>query len=237
MNASFGIWHEYGREAMELARSRGVSIDRMHIHVGSGADVGVWGGVMDEALVIARQFEDVTSLDIGGGYAVERYDGEQETDIESVCGLFAEKLTSFHHETGRALSLEIEPGSYAIAHAGTLVATVDEIVDTGAGGRVFIRLNTGMNDFLRSAMYGARHRIEVVSDSMGTGEYLVVGHNCESGDIFTTLGGDPEGIEPRTLRKAVIGDEVRIHDVGAYCAGMRARGYNSFPDAPEVMVD
>ena len=46
-----------------------------------------------------------------------------------------------------------------------------------------------------------------------------------------------EGIAPRLLNVANIGDEVRIYDTGAYCASMRAKGYNSFPDAGEVMVD
>ena len=93
-----------------------------------------------------------------------------------------------------------------------------------------------MNDFLRSTLYGAQHKIEIVNDSAETKEYVVVGHNCESGDIFTTAAADPEQIEPRTLKEARIGDEVRISDTGAYCASMRAKGYNSFPDAVEVLV-
>jgi diaminopimelate decarboxylase len=44
-------------------------------------------------------------------------------------------------------------------------------------------------------------------------------------------------MEARELRTAAIGDEVRIKDTGAYCASMRAKGYNSFPDAIEVMVE
>ena len=74
-----------------------------------------------------------------------------------------------------------------IAHIGTLVAKVDDIVDTGKDGYVFIRLNTGMNDFLRSTLYGARHKIEVINNSSKKKDYVVVGHNCESGDIFTPL--------------------------------------------------
>jgi diaminopimelate decarboxylase len=192
---------------------------------------------MDTALTITESFPDVTSLDIGGGYKIHRYDSEKETDLSAVIAVFNEKLTAFNGRTGRGLSLEIEPGTYSIAHAGVLVASVDDIVDTGEAGHTFLRLNTGMNDFLRSALYGARHTIEVMNDAAEMKEYIVVGHNCESGDIFTPAAGNPEEIEPRLLRTASIGDEVRIHDMGAYCASMRARGYNSFPDAVEVMVD
>ncbi len=236
-NASFGIWHEYADEVLTRTQQANVHIDRMHIHIGSGADPKVWGDVMDNALRITEQFSDVTALDIGGGYKVRRYGEEEETDMEAVFAIFSEKLTAFSVKTGRKLALEIEPGTYAIAHAGTLVATIDDIVDTGEDGNIFIRLNTGMNDFLRSALYGARHEIEVVNNATTTTTYVVVGHNCESGDIFTPEEADPERMEARELRTAAIGDEVRIRDVGAYCASMRATGYNSFPDAREVMVD
>ena len=237
VSASFGIWHEYADEVMNLARSGGIMIDRMHIHIGSGADPAIWRDVVERALAITDKFKDVVSLDIGGGYKVHRFDEEPETDMVAVMKIFADALKSFGEKTSRQLRLEIEPGTYLVAPAGTLVARVDDIVDTGKDGYMFLRLNTGMNDFLRSAIYGARHKIEVINDTHNTQNYVVVGHNCESGDIFTPVAGNPEEIEARTLKQAKIGDEVLIHDVGAYCASMRVKGYNSFPDAIEMMVD
>lgn len=235
--ASFGIWHEYIPEILRLAEEHNVVVNRLHIHIGSGADPAIWGQVMDGALEMVNQFTDVIALDIGGGYKVRRFGDEVETDIEKIAKIFSEKLEAYKTETGRSLQLEIEPGAYFIAHAGILVAQVDDIVDTGQDGYMFLRLNTGMNDFLRSTMYGAQHEIEVMNNSKKTKEYVVVGHNCESGDIFTPRSGNPEEIETRELKEANIDDEVRIYDVGAYCASMRAKGYNSFPDAIEVMVD
>ena len=235
--ASFGIWHEYLPAIIKIAQSGGVVIDRLHVHIGSGAEPSVWGTVMDRALNIVAQCQDVTSLDIGGGYKIHRFGNEKESDMVAIMRVFSEKLRGFCEKTGRKLRLEVEPGTYFIAHAGVLVARVDDIVDTGPNGYTFLRLNTGMNDFLRSAMYGAQHEIEVMNDSERMKKYIVVGHNCESGDIFTPAMGNPEEVETRTLREAKIGDEVRIHDVGAYCASMRAKGYNSFPHAIEVMVD
>lgn len=237
LSASFGIWHEYIPELLKLTNEQGAVIDRLHIHVGSGADPSVWGEVMERSLEIVQLLPEVTSLDIGGGYKVHRFGSEKETDIGAVIDVFNNKLQVFAIKTGRKLQLEIEPGTYMIAHIGTLVAKVDDIVDTGKDGYVFIRLNTGMNDFLRSTLYGARHKIEVINNSSKKKDYVVVGHNCESGDIFTPTAGNPEEIEPRELHEASIGDEVRIYDTGAYCASMRAKGYNSFPDAEEVFVD
>jgi len=236
VSASFGIWHEYSDDVIERAKSAGVEIDRMHIHIGSGADPKIWEDAMIRSLEIVEAFKDVTTLDIGGGYKVHRYGDEQETNMEDVFVLFSKKLQAFKEKTGRAIKLEIEPGTYFVAHAGTLVASIDDIVDTGANGYTFLKLNTGMNDFLRSALYGAQHKIEVINDSSTTKAYIVVGHNCESGDIFTPVKGNPEEIEPRTLNEAAIGDEIRIYDVGAYCEAMSTKGYNSFPDAERLMV-
>ena len=237
VNSSFGIWYEYGEQVRQLTATAGVTIDRLHIHIGSGADPYVWGQVMEQALDIACDYPDVTALNIGGGYKIHRYGDEVEANMTDIFATFTEKLIDFKKETGRALQLEIEPGTYFVAHAGTLIATIDDIVDTGKFGHTFLRLNTGMNDFLRTTLYGAQHRIEVINDETDSLSYIVVGHNCESGDIFTTEKGDPESVEPRMLKRAHIGDTVHIYDVGAYCASMRTKGYNSFPDANEVMVE
>lgn len=237
VNSSFGIWHEYIDEVLKKTNDAGVKIDRVHIHFGSGADPSVWGDVMDKSLLIMERFVDATILDIGGGYKVHRYAEEKEADMKEIMTMFSVKLEEFFARTGRKISLEIEPGTYFVAHAGTLVATIDDIVDTGKDGHTFLRLNTGMNDFLRSSLYGARHKIEVMNNGEVLKDYVVVGHNCESGDILTPMAGNPEEIETRKLREARIGDEVKIYDTGAYCASMRAKGYNSFPSAEEVMVD
>ena len=56
-----------------------------------------------------------------------------------------------------------------------------------------------MTEVLRPSMYGALHPIEIISqntkkesDLGQVSEYLVVGHCCESGDVWTCANGDPE---------------------------------------------
>ncbi len=235
--SGFGIWHEYIPDILKITNSVGIIVDRIHIHVGSGADPSVWRGVMKNALKIVDKFPDVTRLDIGGGYKVHRYGDEQEANMEEIMNVFSEELVSYYNKTKRQIKLEIEPGTYLVAHAGKLIAMIDDIVDTGKSGYTFLRINTGMNDFLRTTLYGSQHKIEVLNSNTEMREYVVIGHNCESGDILTCKNGDPEIIEPRLLKKASIGDLICIHDTGAYCASMRSRGYNAFPDAIEVMVE
>lgn len=235
-NSSFGLWHEYVPRALAYARAHGFTVSRLHVHVGSGADPSVWARVMDMALAIVRDMPDVTTLDIGGGYKVHRYGEEQEADIAQIVQAFSDRLEVFAGDTGRELSLEIEPGTWLAAHCGVLLAEIVDVVDTGRDGHTFLRLNTGMNDILRPSMYGAQHTIRVLNDMETTDEYVVVGHNCETGDILTPATGDPEGIAPRMLRTATIGDVVAIYDTGAYCRSMSAHGYNSYPSAQEYMI-
>ncbi len=235
-NSSFGLWNTYLPEALKLAADHNVTVDRLHVHIGSGADPHLWGEVLDTALALVEVMPDVTILDIGGGFKVHRFGDEHEADMQQIAGVFAAKLEDFSGRTQRHLHLEIEPGTWLVAHAGTLVAEVIDSVDTGPDGHAFLRLNTGMNDIIRPSMYGAQHRIEVLNDASELADYVVVGHNCETGDILTPASGDPEGIEPRTLRRASIGDLVAIYDVGAYCAAMSAKGYNAFPSAGEILV-
>jgi diaminopimelate decarboxylase len=150
--------------------------------------------------------------------------------------VIADELTLFKSETGRELALELEPGTFMVANAGVLLSTVEDIVDTGADGFTFLKLDTGMNDILRPSLYGAQHPIGLLNTSSEQHDYVVVGHNCESGDLLTPAPGDPETLGPRTLNKANIGDLVAIGGTGAYCASMAAHGYNSFPSAHEVLI-
>lgn len=236
VSASFGIWHEYLPKILEWQSQSGSQIERLHVHIGSGADPAVWRKTIQQALAIVEQLPEVNTLDIGGGYKVARMPDEQATDMKEVMAVFKVELEAFAKQTGRNLNLEIEPGTWLVANAGTLVSNIVDIVDTGAEGYKFIKLNVGMNDILRPSLYGAQHPIKVLNDQSTTDDYVVVGHNCESGDILTPKPGEPEMLLPRTLNQASIDDIVLIGGAGAYCASMSANGYNSYPDTQEIVV-
>ncbi len=236
-NSSFGLWNSYVPDALALAAKFDVKIDRLHVHIGSGADPTMWGNMIEAALAIAERMPDVTSLDMGGGFKIHRYGDQPEANMLEIARIFSVQLTSFAARTGRQLQLEIEPGTWLAGHAGVLLASIVDIVDTGDDGYTFLRLDTGMNDIARPGMYGAQHELAVLNDSKQTAEYIVVGHNCETGDILTPAPDDPEGLEPRELRQAAIGDIVAIYDAGAYCRTMSHKGYNSYPSAREIFID
>lgn len=234
--ASFGLWHAYIPEALHLAQKNHLTIDRLHVHIGTGADPSVWGQAIDTALELVERMPDVVSLDMGGGYKIAYTEGDNEALLPQIVGVFGQRLERFAAKTRRRLQLEIEPGRWLVAHAGWLLTEVVDIIDTGPDGYTFLRTNTGMNDILRPTMYGAQHGMEILNASSKAASYVVVGHNCETGDILTPAPHDPEHIVPRSLARARIGDLLAIRETGAYCASMRAVGYNDFPQAREVFV-
>ena len=179
------------------------------------------------SLDIVARCGDVTTLNLGGGHKVARMDDEVATDLQEVGIPVREAFEAFAAETGRELHLEIEPGTSLVANAGALLARVQDIVDTGAEGYRFLRSDTGMTEILRPSLYGAQHPIELIPaidrpEEPG-GPTVIVGHCCESGDLLTPAPGDPEGLQPRDLPGARIGDLLLIGGTGAYCsAGLGA---------------
>ena len=133
------------------------------------------------------------------------------------------------------------PFSSCVSNAGSILARVIDVVDTGDEGYSFVKLNTGMTELQRPALYGAQHPISVVSREPGTEQpeedFLVAGHCCESGDVLTTESGNPEGLKVRSLCRPSVDDLVVIDGAGAYASGLAAKNYNSFPEAAEVLLD
>ncbi len=237
--ASFGIWHEYLDQALAVAQKWGLRITRMHTHIGSGSDPNVWNHCAKLSLSIAERLPDVHALSLGGGFKVGRMAGEPTADLQEIGKIIKKDFEEFARKTGRKLYLEIEPGTYLVANAGALICTVIDVVDTGASGYSFIKTDTGMTEVTRPTLYGAQHPLIVVPQDNGNRsdrDYIVVGHCCESGDVLTPAPGDPEKLAPRRLTEARIGDALVVEAVGAYCSGMCTKNYNSFPEAPEVLL-
>lgn len=237
-SSSFGIWHEWVPQVKEILQRYQLTAVRIHTHIGSGSDPEVWLKVAKMNFDLVRQFPDVAILNLGGGYKVGRMPDEKSTDLQIVGRPVQAKFEEFAAETGRKIHLEVEPGTFLVANAGALLAKVQDVVSTGSGGYAFIKLDTGMTELLRPSIYGAQHPINLLQGSAATTtrDYVVVGHCCESGDILTPAPGDPELLATRNLPAAGIGDFCVIDGVGAYASAMTPKHYNSYPEAPEIML-
>jgi len=238
--SSFGIWHEKLDEIRAIEREFDLSISRVHTHIGSGGDPEVWQNCARMSLALVAEFPRANRVSLGGGFKIARMPGENSANLQEIGQALIPDFEAFAKEHGRELHLEIEPGTFPVANAGLILANVIDVVDTGDGGYRFIKVDTGMTELLRPNLYGAQHPISVVpaggEEGRGQHEYLVAGHCCESGDMMTCEPGNPEVLLPRTLCEARPGDSLVIEGAGAYCSGLAGKNYNSFPEAPEVLV-
>lgn len=237
--ASFGIWHEHLDQVLAIAAQHNLHITGLHSHIGSGSDPAVWQHCARLTLGVAAKLPEVRRASMGGGFKVGRMAGEAATDLRAAGQPVASEFARFAREHGRKLHLEIEPGTFLVGNAGAIVCSIVDVVDTGQQGYSFIKVDSGMTEVLRPSLYGAQHPIVVVPatpEERGRGEYLIAGHCCESGDILTPAPDNPEALAPRLLTEPRIGDAVFIGGSGAYCAGMAAKNYNSFPEACEVLL-
>ena len=235
--SSFGIWHEQIPEVKQIAAAHRLTITKIHTHIGAGTDPKVWHEAARVTLELVEQFPDVTIVNLGGGFKVARMATEHATDLAEVSQVIAELIKQFAHVTGRKLHLEIEPGTYLVANAGSLLSRIIDKVSTGPAGYEFIKLDTGLTEIMRPSLYAAQHPIIVINNQpLLPRPYIVVGHTCESGDLLTPEPNQPDVPATRLLQQAAIDDIVVIEGTGAYCASMCAKGYNSFPAAREIFL-
>ena len=235
-DSSFGIWYEWADQVKSLAAQYKLKVTRIHTHIGSGSDPVVWQEVSAASLALVKLFPDVHTLNLGGGYKVARVAAEKGTDPQIVGAPVRAAFEKFAKEDGRKLKLEIEPGTFLVANAGAVLCRVQDIVSTDA--RKFIKLDSGMTEILRPSLYGSQHPVYLYPSkpTAKSIDYVVVGHCCESGDLISCAPGEPETLATRQLPEAQSGDLCVIGGAGAYCAGMSTKNYNSFPEAPEVLL-
>ena len=234
--SSFGIWHEAMGEMVAIARRHRLRVRRLHSHVGSGTDPEVWKRCARMTLDLVQALPEVAIVNLGGGFKVGRMPEEPSVDLVDVGAHVRREIEEFRARDGRPLHLEIEPGTFLVANAGAIVASCVDVVDTGAEGYLFAKLDAGMPEITRPSLYGAQHPIDVLARGREQAAVVFVGPCCESGDILTPAPGDPEALAPRWVPRPEIGDLVVVGGAGAYCAGMATINYNSYPQAPEAML-
>jgi diaminopimelate decarboxylase len=216
----FGIWHEQIGKALKILKNNNKSVHRIHTHIGSGSDPEVWKEVALKSLGCVERFlragHPIDTLNLGGGFKIGRMSYEPSTNLQDCGNAVKEAFKNFYKKTGVKLKLEIEPGTFLVANAGCLITKVIDMKRTPK-----------YNFIIVNSMAGTPKETE---------RYLVFGHCCESGDLWTPAPGDSEGLKPRVLQKASVGDYLVISGTGAYCSSMSTANYNSYPRAPEVLI-
>jgi diaminopimelate decarboxylase/aspartate kinase len=221
--AKFGVPLTEIAELKSLLASSGATAVGLHAHTGSGvADIRNWSETAAQLAVLAKELGTITTLNIGGGFAVP--DASHRVRID-LAGL-DQQLTAFKL-ANPGFQLWIEPGRYLVAVAGVLLARVTQLKQKGDQG--YVGVATGMNALIRPALYGAFHEIVNLSrlGEPNTGSYDVVGPICETGDV---LGHD------RQLPTTREGDVLLIANTGAYGRSM-ASSYNLRQPPEEILLN
>ncbi len=244
-DSSFGIWHEEIGEVKRLVQLHQLKLTRLHSHIGSGHHWDVLIRAARELLKYAREFDDVQVIDLGGGYRTRSLLADPLPDHREWAEEVADALREFAEETGRQLRLEIEPGTYIMANAGSIVTRVTEVVSSGADGHRFVKIDGGLTEIVRPSYYGAPHPLvsvagtaeaaEAAGAAAETEQYCVAGHCCIAGDMLTIKPGAVEELEEVRLRKTEPGDLLVIERGGAYTSSMALKNFNSYPEAPEIL--
>ena len=222
-HSKFGMPLEELGSFLEAAREIEVKVVGLHAHIGSGIfDAQAWAGtgqILAETVETAR---DLEWIDLGGGLGVPERPGQEPLDLSLMESLLAPMRSRL-----RGLELRLEPGRFLVSEAGVLIAPISQV--RRKQGTNLVGIATGMNSFIRPALYGAWHGIHNLTrlDEEPLDYWNIVGPICESSDV---LGRD------RWLPDMVPGDVVLIENAGAYGAVMSSR-YNQREPAEEVILD
>jgi diaminopimelate decarboxylase len=201
--------------------SKNIKLNCLSVHIGSQIldhkPYEKMLNVVDKILKKAKhKFEFV---DLGGGMGISY--GNNKTLNYKKYRIAITKFLLKHK-----IKVIFEPGRSIVGDTGVLISKVTYIKENKQ--KNFIILDTGMNDLMRPALYGAEHKIlpALKSSYVSKKIYEFVGPICESTDKFLTI---------KKFQKLHEKDTIIICDVGAYGTSLSSN-YNTRPKPIEVLV-
>ncbi len=232
-----GIWHEEVPDALRRAEWAGLAVTGLHMHIGSGTDLAHLASVADSLEKTAREIgRSLTTVSAGGGLPVPYRPDETRANLAGYFQLWDATRKRLEDAFGHRIRLEIEPGRYLTAEAGTLITEVRAIKRQGS--KKYLLVDAGFHTLARPVLYGSYHPMSLCPTAASVPDTLeavaVGGPLCESGDIFTQEEGG--FVVTRELPPARVGDLLLVEVAGAYGFVM-ASNYNSKPLPAEVLLD
>lgn len=233
----FGIDAEQVPEALAEIGRQGLAFEGFHLFAGSQ-------NLKAEAIVEAQQKSyglalrlaehasaPVKVLNLGGGFGIPYFPGEQRLDVAPIGANLARLAESARRDFPGA-SLVIELGRYLVGEAGIYVTrVVDRKVSRG---QVFLVVDGGLNHHLSATgNFGQVIRKNypvVIGNRMDSAEketVSVVGPLCTPLDLLA---------DRMELAKAEPGDLVVIFQSGAYGASASPQAFLGHPTVMEVLV-
>tara|TARA_Y100001970_G_scaffold1695_1_gene2017 strand:- start:2045 stop:3259 length:1215 start_codon:yes stop_codon:yes gene_type:complete len=216
-----------GKKFLELLKkyknSRFINIICLSVHIGSQITSHVpYKNMLNVVNRIIQQSKyKFKYVDLGGGMGIKYGNNVKNLDYIKYNNL----IKSFLRKNNSKIIFE--PGRSIVGNTGYLISKVIYIKRTNS--KNFVILDSAMNDLIRPALYGAKHRIipSKINRKKISKRHEFVGPICETTDKFLNV---------INYQKINQGDVIIICDVGAY--GMvLSSNYNLRPKAAEILVN
>ena len=203
--------------------SRFINIICLSVHIGSQITSHKPYKKMLSAVdkIIQKSKYKFKYIDLGGGMGIQ-----YENNSNKLNYLKYNKLIKTFLKKNNS-KIIFEPGRSIVGNAGYLISKIIYIKNTSS--KKFIIIDSAMNDLIRPALYGAKHRIipSKINKKKILKKHEFVGPICETTDKFLTVS---------KYQKINQKDIVIICDVGAY--GMvLSSNYNLRPKPVEILVN
>ena len=123
---------------------------------------------------LEKDGHNIKNIDLGGGIGINYLHDQENSNflIE-----YTDLIKDVYKRTNKKIF--IEPGRFLIANAGILITKV--LYRKLTENKKFLIVDAGMNDFIRPALYDAKHIIKPVNKSKKVNQdvFEVVGPICE----------------------------------------------------------
>lgn len=231
-NTKFGIEMNSIPEVKRIIEEYNLRLIGINQHIGSlFMDGEAYLQSTANILSIARQFEDLEFIDLGGGFGIpyKKQSGQPRLDLKELGGKLSEVIHSWVKEYGKEIEFKIEPGRYIAAESSILLGKVNAI-KTNYDIK-YIGTDLGFNVLVRPTMYDSHHDVEIYrgndTPSLKEETVRIVGNICETGDIIA---------KDRNLPEIIENDILGVLDSGAYGYSMSSN-YNNRLRPAEVLIE
>ena len=159
-------------------------------------------------------------IDLGGGMGIDYKKDNKKFDFKKYNQIIKKFLVN--HKS----KIIFEPGRSIIGNTAILVSKILYIKENSK--KDFIILDAAMNDFMRPALYGDKHKIIPLKkvNKITNKTYDFVGPICETTDKF---------LSTTKFQKLNEKDYIIICDVGAYGTSLSSN-YNIRPKPAEILI-
>ena len=159
-------------------------------------------------------------IDLGGGMGISYEDKNKKLNYKKYSTAIKKFLRNYKSK------IIFEPGRSIVGNISSLIAKVIYVKESD--NKDFIILDAAMNDLMRPALYGAKHKTlpSIKTNKISKKIYEFVGPICESTDKFITL---------KKFQKLKEKDFIVMLDVGAYGMSLSSN-YNLRPKPAEILI-